>query len=167
MAHFPAGAWRRARARSRLADLAVFVGAAVILWLVVRVGGRAPWTVAGAPSAVSTDGTGAATTLVEPATSTSTSHPLPNATVGGLAGLVEIVRGKGGRVDIPDIAADLSIDAKDLLPLVDAAALLDNDARVAVGNVPRAIVLHQRMLILKRITRVVGHEIRRTARPRA
>jgi NitT/TauT family transport system ATP-binding protein len=35
------------------------------------------------------------------------------------------VHGKGGRVDVPDIAADLSIDAKDLLPLVDAAALLD------------------------------------------
>jgi NitT/TauT family transport system ATP-binding protein len=70
-------------------------------------------------------GTGAATTLVEPATATPTSHPLPHATVGGLAGLVEIVYGKGGRLDIPDIAADLSIDAKDLLPLVDAAAVLD------------------------------------------
>ncbi|MGC2344196.1 MAG: ABC transporter permease subunit [Mycobacterium sp.] len=44
-------------ARSRGADLAVFVGAAVILWLVVRVGGGmdVPWAVAGAPSAVSTD----------------------------------------------------------------------------------------------------------------
>jgi NitT/TauT family transport system permease protein len=43
--------------RSRIADLAVFVGAAVILWLVVRVGGgmAVPWTVAGAPSSVSTD----------------------------------------------------------------------------------------------------------------
>ena len=70
-------------------------------------------------------GTGPATTLVEPGTATPTSHPLPRATVGGLAGLVEIVYGKGGRVDIPDIAADLGIDAKDLLPLVDAAALLD------------------------------------------
>jgi NitT/TauT family transport system ATP-binding protein len=70
-------------------------------------------------------GTGPATTLAEPATATPTSHPLPSATVGGLAGLVEIVHGKGGRVDIPEIAADLSIDAKDLLPLVDAAALLD------------------------------------------
>jgi NitT/TauT family transport system ATP-binding protein len=35
------------------------------------------------------------------------------------------VHGKGGRVDLPDIAAALSIDVKDLLPLVDAAALLD------------------------------------------
>jgi len=70
-------------------------------------------------------GTGPATTLVEPGSATPTSHPLPRATVGGLAGLVDIVYGKGGRTEIPDIAADLSIDAKDLLPLVDAAALLD------------------------------------------
>jgi NitT/TauT family transport system ATP-binding protein len=70
-------------------------------------------------------GTVPATTLVEPATATPTSHPLPRATVGGLAGLAEIVYGKGGRADIPDIAADLSIDARDLLPLVDGAALLD------------------------------------------
>jgi NitT/TauT family transport system permease protein len=43
--------------RSRVADLAVFVGAAVILWLVVRIGGgmAAPWTAAGAPSSISTD----------------------------------------------------------------------------------------------------------------
>ncbi len=70
-------------------------------------------------------GTGPATTLVEPATATPTSHPLPRATVGGLAGLVEIVYGKGGRASIPEIAADLSIDTKDLLPLVDAALMLD------------------------------------------
>ena len=70
-------------------------------------------------------GTGPATALIESASATPTSHPLPRATVGGLAGLVEIVYGKGGRADIPDIAADLSIDTKDLLPLVDAAALLD------------------------------------------
>ncbi len=44
-------------ARSRVADLAVFAGVAVILWLVVRVGGGmgVPWVVAGAPSAVATD----------------------------------------------------------------------------------------------------------------
>ena len=44
-------------ARSRVTDLAVFVGAAVILWLVVRIGGgmAAPWTVAGAPTSISTD----------------------------------------------------------------------------------------------------------------
>ncbi|OBI56141.1 nitrate/sulfonate/bicarbonate ABC transporter ATP-binding protein [Mycobacterium sp. E787] len=70
-------------------------------------------------------GTGAGTSPVEPTTATPTSLPLPRATVGGLAGLVEIVYGKGGRVNIPDIAADLTIVPQDLLPLVDAAVLLD------------------------------------------
>lgn len=70
-------------------------------------------------------GTGPAATLIEPAAATPTSHPLPKATVGGLAGLVEIVFGKGGHADIPDLAGELRIASKDLLPLVDAAALLD------------------------------------------
>ena len=44
--------------RNWASDVAVFVGAAVLLWLVVRVGrGTAvPWTVPSAPSTVSTDG---------------------------------------------------------------------------------------------------------------
>jgi NitT/TauT family transport system permease protein len=54
---FPSRGVALRSARSRAADLAVFVGAAVILWLVVRIGGgmAAPWTVAGAPSSISTD----------------------------------------------------------------------------------------------------------------
>ena len=42
---------------SRFADVAVFAGAAVLLWLVVRVasGTTVPWTVDTAPSSVSTD----------------------------------------------------------------------------------------------------------------
>jgi NitT/TauT family transport system permease protein len=54
---FPSRGLASRPARSHVADLAVFVGAAVILWLVVRVGGAmaAPWAVASAPSAVSTD----------------------------------------------------------------------------------------------------------------
>ena len=54
---FPSRGVASRPARSRVADIAVFVGAAVILWLVVRVGGgmAVPWTVAGAPSSVSTD----------------------------------------------------------------------------------------------------------------
>ena len=57
VATFPSPGVASRPARSRIADLAVFVGAAVILWLVVRVGGgmAVPWTVAGAPSSVSTD----------------------------------------------------------------------------------------------------------------
>ncbi len=52
-------------------------------------------------------------------------RPLPAVSVGGLAGLVEIVHAQGGRVDLPDIAAELNFAIDDLLPLVDAAAMLD------------------------------------------
>lgn len=60
-----------------------------------------------------------------PADLTPTARPLPTASVGGLAGLVEIVFARGGRVDLPEIAADLNFEIDDLLPLVDAAAMLD------------------------------------------
>ncbi|MFD9890348.1 nitrate/sulfonate/bicarbonate ABC transporter ATP-binding protein [Amycolatopsis sp. NPDC059027] len=61
----------------------------------------------------------------EPAEATPISQPLPSASVGGLAGLVEIVHARGGRVDLPDVAAELTFEIDDLLPLVDAAAMLD------------------------------------------
>ncbi|GAA4846439.1 nitrate/sulfonate/bicarbonate ABC transporter ATP-binding protein [Saccharopolyspora rosea] len=61
----------------------------------------------------------------EPTEATPKARPLPNASVGGLAGLVEIVHAKGGRADLPDTAADLNFQVDDLLPLVDAAAMLD------------------------------------------
>jgi NitT/TauT family transport system ATP-binding protein len=61
----------------------------------------------------------------EPTEATPTARPLPVASVGGLAGLVEIVYAQGGRVDLPDIAAELNFEIDDLLPLVDAAAMLD------------------------------------------
>ena len=51
-------------------------------------------------------------------------HPLPEATSGGLAGLVEIVVSHGGQTDLPDLADELSFDIDDLLPLVDAASML-------------------------------------------
>ena len=51
-------------------------------------------------------------------------HPLPTATSGGLAGLVEIVVSHGGQTDLPDLADELSFDIDDLLPLVDAADML-------------------------------------------
>ena len=51
-------------------------------------------------------------------------HPLPAATVGGLAGLVEIVYAHNGQTDLPDLADELSFEVDDLLPLVDAAAML-------------------------------------------
>ncbi|MCX4091670.1 nitrate/sulfonate/bicarbonate ABC transporter ATP-binding protein [Nocardia sp. alder85J] len=60
----------------------------------------------------------------EPDKSTPTATPLPDASVGGLAGLVELVYTSGGRVDLADVADDLNFEIDDLLPLVDAAALL-------------------------------------------
>jgi NitT/TauT family transport system ATP-binding protein len=50
--------------------------------------------------------------------------PLPAATVGGLAGLLEILAALGGRADLPDLAHELAFEVDDLLPLVDAAQLL-------------------------------------------
>ncbi len=51
-------------------------------------------------------------------------HPLPAATVGGLAGLVEIVYAHNGQTDLPDLADELSFEVDDLLPLLDAATML-------------------------------------------
>jgi NitT/TauT family transport system ATP-binding protein len=51
-------------------------------------------------------------------------HPLPAVTVGGLAGLVEIVYAHNGQTDLPDLADELSFEIDDLLPLVDAAVML-------------------------------------------
>ncbi len=53
-----------------------------------------------------------------------TEVPLPPASVGGLAGLLEILVAVGGREDLPDLAHDLNFEVDDLLPLVDAAVLL-------------------------------------------
>ncbi len=50
--------------------------------------------------------------------------PLPHASVGGLAGLVEIVDNQGGRMDLPELAHLLIFEVDDLLPLTDAAELL-------------------------------------------
>ena len=51
-------------------------------------------------------------------------HPLPGASVGGLAGLVEIVYAHHGQTDLPDLADELSFDVDDLLPFVDAGTML-------------------------------------------
>lgn len=51
-------------------------------------------------------------------------HPLPDASVGGLAGLVGMVCAHDGQADLPDLADELSFEVDDLLPLVDAACML-------------------------------------------
>ena len=53
-----------------------------------------------------------------------TDTPLPQASVGGMSGLLEILVAHGGREDLPKLAHDLTFEVDDLLPLVDAAQLL-------------------------------------------
>ena len=50
--------------------------------------------------------------------------PLPQASVGGMAGLLEILVAHGGREDLPQLAHELTFEVDDLLPLVDAAQVL-------------------------------------------
>ena len=49
---------------------------------------------------------------------------LPHARVGGIAGLLELLQDRGGREDVYRLAADLTMDAEDLLPIVEASVLL-------------------------------------------
>ncbi len=58
------------------------------------------------------------------ASASATEVPLPAATVGGLAGLLEILAAQGDRADLPRLASDLVFEIDDLLPIVDAAQLL-------------------------------------------
>jgi NitT/TauT family transport system ATP-binding protein len=72
-----------------------------------------------------------ATTLViapkppPPATPLAPRYPmLPHARAGGIAGLLEILTDLGGREELHRIAQDLKLEVDDLLPIVDASALL-------------------------------------------
>ena len=59
---------------------------------------------------------------------------LPHARVGGISGLLEIVNDRGGREDLPKLAETLRLEVDDLLPAVDASALL-RFAEVVQGDV--------------------------------
>jgi len=50
---------------------------------------------------------------------------LPHVNLGQVAGLVEQLRARGGREDLYQLAEDLGLEAGDLLPVVEAADLLD------------------------------------------
>lgn len=52
------------------------------------------------------------------------SDMLPNATPGGLAGLVEIVYDHAQGIDLADLAGELSFEVDDLFPLIDAGTML-------------------------------------------
>ncbi len=58
--------------------------------------------------------------------STSTSHPepLPDATPGGIKGLLDVLLDHPQGVSLADLASDLSFEVDDLFPLVDAGTLL-------------------------------------------
>jgi NitT/TauT family transport system ATP-binding protein len=49
---------------------------------------------------------------------------LPHARVGGIAGLIELLQDRGGREDLFRLAEDLVMDVEDLLPILEACALL-------------------------------------------
>ncbi|MFD9457994.1 nitrate/sulfonate/bicarbonate ABC transporter ATP-binding protein [Streptomyces sp. NPDC059985] len=59
-----------------------------------------------------------------PTKQTPANTPLPRAGVDGLAGLVEIVLERGGRVDLSDLSDDLGLEIDDLLGLVDGLQML-------------------------------------------
>ena len=61
---------------------------------------------------------------VEPAMASPTDLALPHASVGGMAGLLEILAHRGGRDDLPELAQELTFEVDDLLPITDAAELL-------------------------------------------
>jgi NitT/TauT family transport system ATP-binding protein len=59
---------------------------------------------------------------------------LPHARSGGISGLLEIIHDRGGREDLPRLASDLRLEIDDLLPAIDASALL-GFASVEEGDV--------------------------------
>jgi len=50
---------------------------------------------------------------------------LPHAKVGAIAGLIELVHDKGGRVDIYALSSELSMELDDIFPLIEASVILD------------------------------------------
>jgi NitT/TauT family transport system ATP-binding protein len=59
---------------------------------------------------------------------------LPHARAGGISGLLEVINERGGREDLPKLANDLRLEIDDLLPAVDASAML-GFAAVEQGDV--------------------------------
>src|SRR5262249_43336202 len=49
---------------------------------------------------------------------------LPHARVGGIAGLIELLHDRGGKDDLATLSETLVMDVEDLLPIVEASALL-------------------------------------------
>nr|WP_275106889.1 ATP-binding cassette domain-containing protein [Nocardia terpenica] len=60
-----------------------------------------------------------------PTTPTPTTRPLPDADVDAIAGLLDLLAAHDGRINLPDLATSLRFELDDLMPLVDAATLLN------------------------------------------
>jgi NitT/TauT family transport system ATP-binding protein len=72
-------------------------------------------TVPGKPAAASGDGRGRERSKFQ---------MLPHARPGGIAGFLELLADRGGRDDLYKLADELSMDVDDLLPIVEASAML-------------------------------------------
>ncbi|MCC7175436.1 MAG: nitrate/sulfonate/bicarbonate ABC transporter ATP-binding protein [Bryobacterales bacterium] len=79
---------------------------------------------------------------------------LPHARPGGVAGLLEILTDRGGRDDLYRLAGTLAMEVDDLLPIVEAAALLgfirlqEGDAEITAEGTEfaRADILNRKVL---------------------
>jgi len=69
-------------------------------------------------------GNGKTAGKANPTAITPLNTPIPEASVGGMAGLVEMTAAAGGSADLTELADNLSFEVDDLLPLVDAAQML-------------------------------------------
>ncbi len=83
-------------------------------------------------------------TELAPGEGSPTDTPLPDASVGGMSGLLEILVAHGGSEDLPKLAHELTFEVDDLLPLVDAAQVLGlahvDDADLHVTDEGRVFV---------------------------
>ncbi len=61
-------------------------------------------------------------------------HMLPHARPGGVAGLLELLKDRGGKEDVYHVADDLRMEVDDLLPIIEAATLL-GFAQASEGDV--------------------------------
>jgi NitT/TauT family transport system ATP-binding protein len=79
---------------------------------------------------------------------------IPHARVGGVAGLLELLQDRGGKEDLYRLAEDLTMDAEDLLPIVEASVLLgfatlkEGDVEISAEGThfAEADILHRKTL---------------------
>jgi NitT/TauT family transport system ATP-binding protein len=87
--------------------------------------------------------------------------PLPAVSVGGLAGLLEILIARGGEDGLAEIADELNFEIDDLLPLVDAAVMLglaDVDGpRIAITEQGRELSAADILTSKQMFARIAAH----------